>query len=856
VLNPDEWEARLVAHYLRSDGPFGGSPLAWLDATPAELAIASGLDGLSDSQAQAAFLKQFQRAVVQWWLDGRVAAAQGASEYPGYFRYLVLTCLVSATDEGAGETHDFRKRLGELVDGVGPIQAVSRVNRLWKSLAAWCDRCREAGEPIRKVILPNPGTMKLIGCAVRIAFPSWRDRSALTRILRSLPEAVRRSPQRLIEELDRPHHYGRFSPALLSALGDFAHRFRASRSLLGGHRFWRLVESIDERLQAEGGGTAAARWRLEVSFGGWEQDLVEARLFRGRRRSVEAGPEWEGAFAELASLPAERLPAAVTRCLEQGTLILGEAPGAVWVLDDVGLHNDVTVVVLSRAGGVADTLPLPTRWRDLSGGWAVSDRLDPDAVAGLARRLGLAVAGGERLFDLGFEGGVATRRGSWLGRPGFLPDVRTSPASTISVRPVAPTSEELVAGNGTILRPLSAPSPRTGRWVVVAREGGADVERILVLEADAPERWDWPGETPAWESEREVETIEERPAVAAAAGEDADLERSSPLDHLLEALYARVGRGRGEAELVELLKPVLPNTWMVWDVLRSLAEAGWMEVQVYRAWRARRWKLSRPSLVRVGPDTVLVEGAIGAAARRRLAAAAFSAGGRLLSRGGAIWSVPVLIVVGANPNALAAAMEWPLVPSTRPHLAPAPACWPIEKRSGEGRELAGLWDFESGLFRPAPNGSPDGIRLERLVRDDDRDLYRLVVRDSTFLATSRTVAILEAHRRAHKPLFRWSAGSFRRLGRSGHLPLPVARALRRQTLGQSGLLAASSGEWTYTYPADPLSATWAASAFGSAVEAPGTAQTSSRLGSVVALRRAGRAPRWWVSSVAGREGCP
>jgi hypothetical protein len=170
LLSPEEWEARLVAHYLRSDGPFGGTELAWLDATPAELAIACGIDGISDAEAQAAFLAQFRRWSTADCFDGRALPAPLGAMGPGYFRFLVLTCLVSSVDQGVGETNDFRIRLGKLIDGGAPIQAVSGVNDLWRRLVSWCQRQREVGAPIRKIVLPPAGAMTLID--TRLGSPS------------------------------------------------------------------------------------------------------------------------------------------------------------------------------------------------------------------------------------------------------------------------------------------------------------------------------------------------------------------------------------------------------------------------------------------------------------------------------------------------------------------------------------------------------------------------------------------------------------------------------------------------------------------------------------------------------------
>lgn len=845
-LSPEEWETRLVQHFLRTDGPFGGTPLSWMDATPAELAIVSDSEGISDADAQAEFMAQFTRPSVQDCLGMRRIPPPLGWSGPGYFRYLVLTCLVSATDEGAGETRDFRKRLGELVDGDRPIQAVWGVNELWRSLVEWCDRGRELGQPFREIALPNPGNMSLIGYAVRMAFPSWSDRSALTRVLRGLPDSVRRSPQRLVDELERPHH--RFSSPLLRALQDFSHRVGAGSRLLGGHRFWRLVESIEDRLENERGDVVSARWRLEVTFGGWEQDHVEVKLLRLRRRGLDPSIEWAGIFGELLALDRAKLPNKLVHDLDKGILIFTEAPAANWRLEATGTSLEQTAVVVARVGTAARESSLNISWKEIGGGWAHSGRLDANILWEVAERCGFSVSGHENLVMLSFDGGVATRRGSWLGRPGFLPFVCTSPDSVVEVQPIAPTVDELIVENNSSLRSLSTDAPSTGRWTVTAHEPGIDSQkRVLVLEAEVPERWEWPPEDVRWEPETELIESAEKGVSIAGALEDSEIGPPARMEDVLEALYAFMGAPRGEGEILKLLEEVLPRPFLVWDVLRSLAEAGWMEPRVFRTWKARRWRLCSPSLVVLGRTLALVEGATGTRARHRLATTAARLGGLLHSRCTQPWSAPVYCVTGSDPRVLAEAMRWPLIEGMRPELAAAPACWPNEIRSPDARALKGVWNFDFGRFEPV-SGDLAEPRLERLVQDSDRDLYRVIGRSGAFLTTSRTVSILEAHRQAQRALFRWCDGAFIREGQSGHLPLGIGRSLRRATLSQVGPVCLPAGRWSYRYPADEGSAAWVKHTLGAAVSAPASSSPQTSLAKTVARRRAGYAPSWWTPS--------
>lgn len=71
ALGRDAWEALLVAHYLRSDGPFGSTPLQSLDATPVELANATSFDGLDPENAKRVIAQGLAVAWVTVELPGR-----------------------------------------------------------------------------------------------------------------------------------------------------------------------------------------------------------------------------------------------------------------------------------------------------------------------------------------------------------------------------------------------------------------------------------------------------------------------------------------------------------------------------------------------------------------------------------------------------------------------------------------------------------------------------------------------------------------------------------------------------------------------------------------------------------------
>ncbi|MPY76168.1 MAG: hypothetical protein GEU87_18140 [Alphaproteobacteria bacterium] len=427
TLPPEAWEERLVAHYLRSDGPFGGVPLTFLDATPAELASASGIGGISELAAQRAFLAHFNRNDVHRWLSGDRGPPVRDREVPTYFRYLILTCLVTATETGAGGTRNFRIRLGELLEEDSPFNSVFGVNTLWRNLAAWCERRRAAGEPFRRVVLPPFGSMNLIGHAVRIAFPSWQDRRVLTQILRILPATTRRTPERLVQELSRQKYADLLSDAVASAVNEFGVAVRSRRRMLLGHRLWRLVESIDARLAENAEGIVRERLHLQATFGGYEQDVLYLALFLGRA-AADASPEWEGSIGELEKLSRNRMPAALAEGLEQGLLPLTEGPGASWVLDNDGVPQDRAAILLARNANLAKLTALGTNWSRLETGWSVSDNLPahkPTAV-----RRAIECAGAELRFLPAYSPDFNPIEMAFSKLKAFLRKMRRGPSTT------------------------------------------------------------------------------------------------------------------------------------------------------------------------------------------------------------------------------------------------------------------------------------------------------------------------------------------------------------------------------------------------------------------------------------------
>ena len=189
----------LVNHFLRSDGPFGSAPLQSLDATPIELANATSLDGLDPEDAKKCFLGSFAPTNVTRY----VCAVRS---YRGPFRLRSRAISLSrpkclgADPFAAGNIDDeiFENASANFSASMVPFRMSGVLPVLWQRLSSWCDSRRAEAQPYRRIVLPDPGHMTLIGYSVRLAFPSWRDRDRLTRDVEKIGPARLEGPRDVI----------------------------------------------------------------------------------------------------------------------------------------------------------------------------------------------------------------------------------------------------------------------------------------------------------------------------------------------------------------------------------------------------------------------------------------------------------------------------------------------------------------------------------------------------------------------------------------------------------------------------------------------------------------------------------
>ena len=790
-LKVNEWVQSLQNYYLRTDGPYGSTKLTSLDVTPAGLAAAVGAEDCSDEAVLKAFMALFSRSSVQKVLGTKIHENSGLYVYNN-FHYLVLSCVVHATTTEAGDSNRYRERLGALLDdGKGSEQKVEGVNSLWKALAVWVNKRVEQGDLYREIILPDPGKqMTLIGYAVNLAYPSRKDRADLKKVLKELPDKAFDNQNILLSFLKRWSF--RLLERMQEDLADLI-RYYGNNQSLETHHFWHLIESILVEISREEPKHFTLLWSISVSFGGWDGDeLDEVFISKGNRRSELESPFWHGTFSQL--LTEYRTPPQIKKLLDSGCLILCESYGGLWTQDDRKPKESQTVIILSYCEKIVRGFKKPLK---LGHRWYCSESMSFRSALHITAGKGISDSN-HKNTELRIEGGISLGRGKWLSRQGYLPNIHIETDAKLTITP--PLEIEKVGNVVNIVESIK----NDGEWRIEQKLKNNNTSFKLVrFFKNAPLVIKQSERSDRYEAAVELSYEDGTPLNNSEMVISSSGNFPNRLCDALEAIYTRAGAPRSESEIIGILRTVLPTDsklkYLVWDVLRSLEEAGWLEQDIKRSWRGRVWRVLPPLIVITGENTALVEGAIAAAEFDFLRIEAQRIGVTVHITATLPFAAPVIGLIGTELREFAEILGWSFIRAKIPEMKTAPSCWPLESRTEKGRKLAGVWKANPGLFVSESQQKLKGPILSRLVREDDRDVFRIEGKSPTFISTQRIVALLEYARRTNTPLFVHRDRYLERQGAGGHLPLPVAQWLRRSTGIQSGPCLTSDQYYSYHY---------------------------------------------------------
>jgi len=282
--------------------------------------------------------------------------------------------------------------------------------------------------------------------------------------------------------------------------------------------------------------------------------------------------------------------------------------------------------------------------------------------------------------------------------------------------------------------------------------------------------------------------------------------RLAPCDELItigEGLYERTARGLPLSEAVDIVRRgirLIDEHPSEWDILRSFADAGWLEPSFLRHFPARRLLQRELSALSVDENTVVICGPTPLAVIDRLTVAARAAGGTIETWNGASsWSLPRCVFRSSSDGIRREFLR-------RAELGEMPEWRPAEPDRADhgdphGFQVVGKLLRERGFFAASfDKEMTDG--LYRIERPEGRShfYYRSVVPGKLpHNYVSPSVALLSHHLRLGGEVFDFKNGALFARAPRVMLPSSWARWASNHALCNPGP-SKTSGAWRYEYP--------------------------------------------------------
>lgn len=844
-LTVSDWITRLQDYYLRSDGPYGNTPITSLDVTPSGLAEAFGVSDYSDDVVQDAFMSLFTRKSVRKNLGQEsriqkntpesVIVARGNKVFHQQFHYLILSCLVAATTTNVGDNiNQYRERLGALLnDNQGLEQDVSGINSLWLALSKWVDTQISQGKLFRKIILPtNIGNMTVIGYAVKLAYPSKDDRTELKRIIKNFPISVFKNQYEFLDNLSNAVSH-RLSERMQSDIDELIKLYRWDDSeKFTTHHIWRLIENILVEINNSSDKRAKRTllWSITARFGGWDGDEIELSLARGNKRDDLQTPYWSGGISQLVKVI--NPPVAIDQLIKVRCIIVAESGGGTWVQDDKQMPHDSTVIILSSDESIISRFTS----KIIDSDWHCSQKMSLQKALQITAGKGLFKTDNKYKSDIQIIGGISLGRNKWLSRKAYLPEIATKAHTQFEINPPIKFQQK-----ETTISLLQENLDGEFRIEQGIDKGNSTAKRIWLL-TNSPINHEWAARKNYCTESEEIKFETDSILLHGKQVKDSDSPQNFLYD-ILEAIYAKAGAVKLENEIIKTIEQGLPASklfkYLAWDILRSFEESGFLEQDINLAWRGRLWRVMPPSIVITGNNTAIIEGAVASKALELLIVEAKKLNIKVTIDASVPWAVPIIGLYGQNFNQLSENLAWKCTNAISLEIDKAPVCWSAEKRDMTGYHPKSIWKTQSGFFISSYENDMTKLGLYRCSSEKDRDIFVIKQKKRDFITAERTTAILEFYRLMNQPLFSYHHQRLVRLAKNGYLPLPIAKYLRRVTAKQSGNYFDENNTPIYQYPIDEEQLIWLQSIFGSAIFGLGGNKSSSISSSIAKKRHRG-----------------
>ncbi|WP_321807371.1 hypothetical protein [Burkholderia sp. BCC1993] len=794
----EDWEDRLVSHYLRI-GPEGdASAIRSFEVTPWTLAQACGAPPGNEQAA----VEHLRKALLQgnFFLEALKYGSPwlATRTRPNLFTYLAATLYIDGLLDHGDSDGAFRAKLAKWLAVDSTFQQLQGVASMWRDLVVWLDARISAGEAFRRLVLPAiPPTWTHIGYTRRLSFPGKPDVRLLGRFVSRYPTALN-DPFSLITHFRPIEAEPQTSWGMRAAFSDFSKAYLSRKRAIADHPFWSLLT----RVAANAGTTIRTLARVDMIF---DED--------GDRTFI-VGESTSQAARLHATLDSALRDDAVKESVNlagvpgQGMVFFYQCGAGCWRAES-RLRRSATRIHVAFEKGLVTSIGQRLGPLLRSGAWFFTEAPHaPEKIETLVKHARLVSGTEDHIFRAAVRQGIRVN-GSWLGRPGFLPVVDADTAD-FTIRALSDHAGLIEADKHSpgqlvcqtpvegsfVVEPESSPDEDRPHWRIRvsfvqdavprgSEESASDSLRQLV------------GWRAGARSSSRVEFVcDER-----LSWEPVD----SRMDNLIEALYAGGSSGWDESELIHLVSRAGIDA-SPWTLMRVLHDSGLIEPRLRSGWKGRVWTLRKPQIlcVRHGDrELAVVEGAICKRLVDDFMTAVESLGGAPFRRNGvASWSPPIYGAVVASGATVAARLHWQAIGNA---FAPS-GVLDLEQTQhlGDLHSPASRWDWNSGRF--TRDRTPTGaVKLIRLAHGGgrDHDLYKVESRGRSINFFSRTSAIVAAHSMMKTPLFDARGDQLVRLAGDGGLPDALAELLRRRHLRTPGLT-----DGAYRYPAGPDDVAW------------------------------------------------
>ncbi|UUT13512.1 hypothetical protein NQ186_04845 [Pseudomonas zeae] len=794
----DAWEKRLVDYFL-AIGPDGdASPIRAFEVTSSTLTLACGAERGNEATVEELFRKMLSRDPLL--MDSLRDGAQRFenNNVPNCFSYLAFTLLIDNLLEGnAPQSGEYRHKLVKWLGANTTVSNLRGIALMWEGLERWLDKRIQAGEPFRRLVLPDPGNWTHIGYTRRLSFPSKADLKLVTNFCQGHPGANRdlhisiaAFPRELVDD--------RASWGLRNAFEEFRGAYYLQRRALGDLRFWRLLERASTLI----GRPSRSSVTIEMLF---DADKC-ALFFAYRDEHGEAAPftTLNSALVAVGAENSENLSTAASLGIVFFRLIgTGRWRAEPEARDSAfGLH----IAVADRhKRKIGDRLgPLAT-----SGDWAITTNpLSVEVLKDALNEAKLLPSKKELIVRPCLSGGIRSG-GIWLGRPRFFPSLDSDTCDYV-------IRDALPRGSGCLLKiekgQLMAPKSIDGAFFIhPVKLRGEDqapwnIRLQFVRNAFVHPMLDGAryrlSPLKDWIADQSLPVdVSTQDILGWELGEPACVD-------LLEAVYASGQSGWEEAQIIALLK-CADDVMSPWLLLRSLRDAGIVEPRLRSGWKGRVWTLREPVIIEVyldGQTLVLVEGALCTRMVEDFKLAAEGLGGIPFRRLGVTdWAVPLFGAQNVQGQAIAECLGWRFESA---FLSPSekPLAFVETPHQALHYEQTRAWSWTKGRF-VSIDETQESVRLVRLTHtgERDHDVYSVEQNGLIRHYFSHTAAIVSAYALARKPLFKWSSEKnlIVLTTLEGGLPDALAAAMRRRMLRNGG-----PSSWEYIYPANREMVCW------------------------------------------------